>query len=144
MILITLTIVYLLFSHHYTSIITKSTHFSQVNGVLPSLLDHVFLNKNCSYRCGILELDITDHLPTFLNLNYDSVDTNEKIKIQFRLINDSSKISFKNLIENFNWNSIANENADIYTENFISALDNLYCNFFSTKNQIFSRNCHIL
>ena len=132
----------LLFSHHYTPIITKPTHFSQVNGVLPSLLDHIFLNKICSYSCGILELDLTDHLPTFLNLNYDLVDTNEKIKIQFRLINDSTKISFKNLIENFNWNSILNADADIYTENFISALNNLYCKAFPLKTKCINKNRH--
>ena len=132
----------LLFSHHYTSLVTKPTHFSQVDGVLPSLLDHIFLNKICSYSCGILELDLTDHMPTFLHLNYDSVDTNEKTKIQFRLINDSSKITLKNLIENFNWNSIVNSNADIYTENFISTLNNLYCTAFPLKTKFVNKNHH--
>ena len=72
----------------------------------------------------------------FLHLNYDSVDTNEKTKIQVRLINDSSKITLKNLIGNFNWNSIVNSNADIYTENFIYTLNNLYCTAFPLKNKI--------
>ena len=81
----------LLFTHHYLPIITKPTRFSPVSGEAPSLLDHIWINTFFNYECGIVELDITDHLPTFLNFSFEDVHLPEKIEIKFRLVNLHSK-----------------------------------------------------
>ena len=128
----------LLFTHHFSNIITKPTHFSAIDNIAPSLLDHIFLNKFISYSCGIIDLDFTDHLPTYIHLNIDSCSPNNKIKIHFRLINDETKENFKSLVQNFDWQSIVTENSETYAEFFLSQLDKLYQRAFPLKTKLVS------
>ena len=55
----------LLLTHHYFPIITNPTSFSPVSDEAPSLLDHIWINTFFNYECGIVELNLTDHLPIF-------------------------------------------------------------------------------
>ena len=128
----------LLYSHNYFCPINKPTHFSSVDGVAPTLLDHIFINKFFSYNCGIIDLDLTDHLPVYINLKFENISDNSKIKIKFRLIDDESKSVFKAALENFNWTSIVHENANIYAEAFLSKLDEVYRGSFPVKTKIIS------
>ena len=123
----------LLFSHHFNPLITKPTRFPQIEGEQPSCLDHIWVNKYYDLDVGIVNIDITDHLPTFLNIKFDLNQHEEKIKIQFRDINDINKQQFCNLLSNFNWNDIFSQNINLYAENLSATLDNLYCSAFPLK-----------
>ena len=126
------------FANHFSPLITKATRFSPIDNEVPSLLDHIWINKIKQNVSGILNIDITDHLPTFTNLYFKNVNSNDRIKLQFRVINDENKNKFKNLILQFNWNSIKSENADLFTDNFISKLNDLYCSAFPLKTKFVS------
>ena len=39
----------ILFSHHFSQLISRPTRFSQIPGIAPSLLDHIFVNRFCNY-----------------------------------------------------------------------------------------------
>ena len=129
----------LLFSHHFNPLITKPTRFPQIEGEQPSCLDHIWVNKYFDLDVGIVNIDITDHLPTFLNIKFDLNQQEEKIKIQFRVINDINKQKFRNLLSNFNWNDIFSQNINLYAENLSATLDNLYCSAFPLKIKYISK-----
>ena len=128
----------MLFSHHFAPLITKPTRFSPIAIEAPSLLDHIWYNNYIPHKCGIIELDITDHMPTFINLMFVNMSSSSKIKIDFRLINDSTKNIFKNNLESFNWDHIVDDDVDIYMENFTQVLNDLHCKSFPLKSKLIS------
>ena len=125
----------LLYRFHFCPVITKVTRFPMRETETPSLLDHIWINKTCSYVAGILDLDFTDHLPTFLHIKSNKFVSDEKIKIRFRVINDVNKQSLKNALENFNWESIWLDDVELYTDRLIETLDILYCSAFPLKTK---------
>ena len=74
----------------FTYLINKPTRFppNNSNG-LPTLLDRIWTNDILNFTSGILNLDITDHLPTFVLIPVFSVSP-EKIEINFRDHNHSN------------------------------------------------------
>ena len=132
----------ILYSHHFAPLITKPTRFSPIEGEGPSLLDHIWINKFHPNYAGILNIDITDHLPTFVNLKFPSYQSQEKVKIEFREINEFNKIRFQNLLSQTDWNAIKSQNIDSYTENFINKLNVLYCSAFPLKVKYVSSTNH--
>ena len=56
-------------SYFYLPTITKATRFPNVSNYNPSNLDHIWMNKITPYKAGILNIDFTDHLPTFLHFS---------------------------------------------------------------------------
>ncbi len=49
----------------------------QSNSILDKIYSNIFKhNINISFNVGILELDITDHMPTFININIPKTDKN--------------------------------------------------------------------
>ena len=125
----------ILYEKHFTPLISKATRFLPVQGETPSLLDHIWINKLKPNVAGILDIDVTDHLPTFVRIYFDNVNLNDKIKIQFRITNDANKIKFKQLLSQFDWDSIKSNNADLFTDNLIETLNNLYCSAFPKKTK---------
>ena len=128
----------ILYTNHFTPLITKATRFSPIQGEVPSLLDHIWINKLKPNAAGILNIDISDHLPTFVKIYFNSAVSNERVKIQFREINDGNKIKFKHLLSQFNWDSIKSQDADLFTDNLIETLNNLYCSAFPLKTKLIS------
>ena len=59
----------LLFSLHYSPLITKATRFPIREDESPSALDHIWINKFFTHDCRIHEVDLTDHIPTFMRIN---------------------------------------------------------------------------
>ena len=128
-----------LYSNHFIPIITKATHFSEIEGVLPSLLDHIYINKTFSFTCGVLDYKQTDHLPTFINIDLVLMTCEEKIKTQFRLKTEANKIKFTNLFSNFDWNSLPRNNLNSYAECLLNSLNDLYCEAFPLKTKFVKR-----
>ena len=126
----------ILFSHHFVPLITKSTRFPQIEGEIPSCLDHIWINKFYDeIEAGIINIDVSDHLPTFSNIKIHSVQQNEKIKIQFREVNDLHKSTFRNLLANFDWDVIKSQNVNQYADKFSETINKLYCSAFPLKTK---------
>ena len=127
----------ILYAHHFVPLINKPSRYSKIEGVSPTLLDHIFINKIHTNICGLVDFDITDHLPTFVHLKLNNSITQNKRKLQFRLVNDENKRNFQNLLTNFDWDSIRGD-ADSYAENFQNVLNDLYCKAFPMKTKLVS------
>ena len=128
----------LMYSQHYLPLISKPTRFSPVDSEIPSLLDHTWINCHIPQTCGIVELDITDHLPTFLNLISNLDLPSKKIKITFRLQNQTQKDIFKFKLEQFNWSSLKNPDVDTYVQKFLDQINQIFCNSFPLKTKYIS------
>ena len=130
----------LMYSQHYLPLISKATRFSPVDTEVPSLLDHIWINSHSTIPqlCGIVELDITDHLPTFVNLVSNLDLPSKKMKITFRLQNQAQKDIFKFNLEQFNWNSLKSPDVDTYVQNFLDQINLIFCNSFPLKTKYIS------
>ena len=129
----------LLFSHHFNPLITKPTRFPQIEGEVPSLLDHIWINKYFDVDAGIIKLDVSDHLPTYANFKFGTTIKDEKIKIAFRIINDENKLKFEQNLARTNWNIIKSQDVDSYADSFISTLNSIYCSAFPLKIKYISK-----
>ena len=130
----------MLYSNHFLPVITKPTHFSQISNINPSLLDHIWSNKVISYPRGIILMDLTDHLPTYLKIPLETTDVHEKIKISFRVVNELNKMRFRYLVGQFEWDSLKVENVDTYADSLIDKLNGLYRESFPLKTKFISHN----
>ena len=118
----------------FLPVITKPTRYSNsVNTTNPSLLDHIWLNTLNRYECGIMYVDISDHLPVYVRFSVGKV-TNRFLKIKFRLHDREHLNSFVSEIRLIKWNDVLSHNC--FNENvivFSSTINKLYCRFFPVK-----------
>ena len=100
------------------------------------------MNKITPYNAGILNLDFTDHLPTFLHFSLPvkiSKD-NDKIKISLRPYSQQNFDLLVSVIASTNWDEITcSENTNLVTEQFIGKLNELYRKCFPLKIKYLSK-----
>ena len=122
-------------TYHFFPLITNPTRYPPQNNSPPSILDHIWITNPIHISSGIIMSDLTDHLPTFLRLSFEtgSHSDNEKLKTSFRLINPSNKQKFNSMLREVNWDSIMSGNVDEYAQNFIQLLNSIYCKCFPLK-----------
>ena len=127
-------------SYHYISLITRPTRFSPNNLSHPTLLDHIWTNKISLYHSYILEFDFSDHCPTFYKFTIQNLapDPILKTKISFRHYSEENQEKFRNLLESFDWSTIASDNIHMYVLNFSEKLNELYCISFPIKTKFIS------
>jgi hypothetical protein len=96
----------------FLPLITKPTRFPSVNSnAVPSLIDHIWLNTLQQCSSGILLLDITDHLPTFIQIpriNHMS----DKFKLKFRTHSPNEVDNFINRISAVDWQDMLQGDID--------------------------------
>lgn len=125
-------------SKHFLPGILKPTRFSSVDHILPTCLDHIWINNLIPFSSGIISQDITDHLPNFISFKSPSPpDVKNTIKISFR---PYSRIGEDKLMEKFdsiNWNTILS-GTDVNQKflNFNSTINECYCKSFPIKTKI--------
>ena len=93
-------------SYFFVPLVTKPTRFSPIDGVLPSLLDHVwvnFIHPTC--KAAIVLSDQTDHCPIYIEIFNRICSENETIKITFRDHSEENIIRFKECLSNISWDS---------------------------------------
>jgi exonuclease III len=124
--------------HSFLPTITKPTRFPSNNSpVLPSLIDNIFINVLQAYSSGILDSDISDHCPIFINLP-TIANTSNKIKIQFR---DNSTASIANLIDRLSsvdWKVELQGDVNEKVVKFNYIVDELYCQCCPLKTKFIS------
>ena len=119
-------------SINFLSCISRPTRFANNlnNG---TLLDHIWLNFTTEFLSGVLLVDDTDHLPTFIKLPKIS-NPKERIKIEFRLIEENSLEKIADELLNMDWSTaLIAENIDDSFIFFSKFLDSLYCKYCPRK-----------
>ena len=123
-------------SYNFIPVINKPTRFSQ-NAVSSSNLDHIWINSLSNYTSGIINIDISDHLPTFYHsyLPYTNNDLNKKIRIEFRPFSEEKLELLASKFFNTNWDDIMQSYncTDTLMEYFLEKLDYCYCDCFPVK-----------
>ena len=121
-------------SMHFLPKISKPTRFSPIEGINPSLLDHIWINSISDFNVGILASDLTDHCPTFITIPLNTnVSQNEKRKVTFRLHSDENFERFASALEDFDWDSLLSGDLDSDVSSFVEKLNSLYRKHFPIK-----------
>lgn len=122
-----------MYSSHFIPLISKPTHFP-VNSNIPTLLDHIWVNYEMKYTCGVINIDLTDHCPIFLNLSISTnVASSLTKKISFRLVNDENKSKFLHKVANYSWFNLFSSNIENFTLSIVDTLNKFYCQNFPLK-----------
>ena len=125
-------------SLHYFQTITEPTRYPLIDNQSPSLIDHMWYNALSMYNTGVVSFQGTDHLPTYLQIvlpESDNLDKNEFIQIKFRLNTESNRERFSQIIDDFDWASVASDDINMYVDDFIRKLDQMYCSAFPIKTK---------
>ena len=125
-------------SFHLLPIISKPTRFPVITNHSPSLIDHIWTNSSSAKISGIISTDISDHCPIFVLMTFNSINSEEKIKISFRCRSMQNKELFYQKISNFDWNSIQCDNIDEYTQKFLHTINKIFCDCFPIKTKYIS------
>lgn len=145
-------------SHSFLPVITRPTRFDErfsvPDGSDPassppppaiscSNLDHIWLGNMQSYLSGIILIDFTDHLPTFLYFNSEnySYSSDDKICITRRPYSDNNLQLLIDDLSCINWDQLIQSPVDPSTsiEKFSKFLDQSYCKHFPKKVMYISR-----
>ena len=122
-------------SMNFLSVITEPTRFPPGNhqNISPSILDHTWVCKNIISRAGIINIDISDHLPTFIHFNFPISEESLRT-IKFRPFTESNLELLTRKIAAADWHSFLNfSNVNEACIAFITFLDKIYCESFPVK-----------
>ena len=122
-----------MYSLNYISTITKPTRFPSGNSYgTPSLLDQIWISGFTDFMSCIIMNDFTDHLPTYIKLSSikKNCDTCNKVKIEYRLVNDANVNCFVTKLSDYQWENLKHCDVNEYVNNFINTLNSLYCDSF--------------
>ena len=130
-------------SLNYIPIISRPTRFPVGNQRgNESLLDHIYVNFTLPSISGIIQYDISDHLPVFVNVLLPQKHDNLNYKIKFRIFNETNKALFTRRLCNIDWEEIlsADSSVDENFNTFYSTFHDLYNECFPiTTKQVSNR-----
>ena len=114
---------------------------TRVTAATQSLIDHCWINWTEPIDCGVFNVDITDHFPIFVLIPKFKNDNISKMKITFRIKDESSFNRFRNglhdLADNFNVSNLQNASASCSL--FLDKLCAIYNSCFPVKQKWVSR-----
>ena len=122
-----------LYSYNFVPAITKPTRFApDSSDILPTLLDHIWINFFHNNTSGILFSDLSDHACTFIHLPI-ILKSDDKVKISFRCHDEASIQLFRNKLLELNWCDILYGDVSQQVLNFDSVVNEIYCSTFPLK-----------
>ena len=122
----TLNYINLMQSHHFIQTIMQPTRIPPNNTNNPSLLDHIWINSDIHIKSGVLEIDITDHLPAFSLLKLHAIKQNQTHKKVHRIRDENNVNKLKQKLSNFEWRFENFHNIDDKFKYFYDRLNKLY------------------
>ena len=118
-------------SLNYIPIINRPTRFPEGNQTgNESLLDHIYVNFTLPSVSGILQYEITDHLPVFLNILLPQQHTNLSYQIKFRIFSENNRQLFTRNLCTVEWERMLS--ADV-------SVDDNFNNFYNTFQQLYNQ-----
>ena len=130
-----------LYSRCFLPVITKPTRFPNNNlNTRPTTLDHIWTNSLNISSYGILDFDITDHLPSYCLFDIKKTDsTLHKIRIESRPFTESNLQNLICKLQNIDWDiALDHSNVNNSITYFTNTLNNLYLECFPTKVKFLS------
>ena len=124
-------------SHCFIPSITKATRFAPDSQTLASSLDQIWTDSLSCSISGIIDLDITDHCPTFLNFNVPTpLKQDNYFDYTFRPFSIDNRNRLEEKLRDFNWDTILNSNdVDYMLETFSEKINTFYCQCFPKKTK---------
>ena len=122
-------------SFHFFNTIREPTRI--VQNCAPSLLDQCWVNFFNFSVAGILEYDLTDHCPIFINISKVH-KSNPHTKFQFRLHDERKIDEFLCKLAEVRWEFTRTGNVNESVEHFDRVITQLYRETFPVKTKIYS------
>lgn len=114
-------------SYGFQSLINVPTR--AVDNAAVSLLDHILSNLDVPIQTGVVECDVTDHFPVFLQIS----KTNNGPQFEYRSTFDKEK--FIDALSNVSWSSLYSfTDPDAAMEKFISIFTNVVISCTTVKS----------
>ena len=114
-----------MYSMHFKPLINIPTRFPPGDsGTSPSNLDHIWTNRLLESRVGVLEIDFTDHCPTYIHFKSPKLEKkDEGLTLTFRPFSDDNLENLKSKLVETNWDSLLQtDDPDVACTIFISCL----------------------
>ncbi|XP_065650433.1 MATH and LRR domain-containing protein PFE0570w-like [Hydra vulgaris] len=120
----------IIFQNGFIPTINKPTRITKNSA---TLIDQIIINnfKNIKVKTGIFVTDISDHFPVFIISQKSINKISEKKEIKKRIINNTSTMTFMNLLSTTNWETI------LKTKNAQEAYNIFHCIFQDHYNEAF-------
>ena len=123
-------------SHHYMQVISDVTRRGTNSDNNPSIIDLIWINQFTNYNAAVIKTGITDHFTLIIQLPFlCDKNSTEKIKITFRDCSLNFHENFENDLMNFPWNSLKNNDIDVFTNNFVSTLNAIFQKCFPVRTK---------
>ena len=128
-----------MYSKCFLPVITNPTRFSNSNA-RPTTLDHIWTNSLNISSYGILDYDVSDHLPCYCLFDVNATSPGlQKIRIENRPYSDSNLQKLTEKLQNIDWDTLLDfSNLDNCINLFIYTLNKLYSECFPTKVKFIS------
>ena len=97
--------------------ITKST---------ATLIDNIFISQHLhnSFDSSILISDISDHMPSIVNIHDQKLDNTKSLEFKCRSLNEKTKITeLNNLLSVVDWSTLHSNNVDVAFNQFQSKIE---------------------
>ena len=122
-------------SNHLLPLITCPTRVTDRGA---SLIDHVWTNILSETQSGVIEVNVTEYYPILSVFKYYKNDINDKVKIEFRDINDANIGKFKTILNESDWIYIlGNTNSpDNYVSNFLKYFNATFNSCFPLRKKL--------
>ena len=106
------------FEHNILPCITRPT---QITKSTATLIDNIFISQHLhnSFDSCVLISDISDHMPSIVNIHDQKYDNTKSLEFKCRSLNDKSKIAeLNNLLSVVDWSTLHQSDVDIAFNQF--------------------------
>jgi exonuclease III len=119
---------------HFVPAITKATRFSPDTRIVPTLLDHIWINSLDHYLSGIVSIDLTDHCPVFITVSINCEDNvYKKVKVTFRDQSKQNVDNFRSVLGETVWDFDSCTNINDKIDYLGGVLDDCYNRSFPLR-----------
>lgn len=126
------------------SFIPKISLPTRVTNNSATLIDHIFqkISDVPTYQ-GTIPVDITDHYINFISLDLTDPDVSLEKNVTYRVQNEASMNSFKNALNDANWDDVINSsNVDTAYNSFIDIYTKIMNEKLPVRTSKFNRKFH--
>ena len=122
----------------FTNCINLATRFNQTGA---TLIDQIFLNTNLLGKSGVILTDLSDHLPTYISLDFRKSSDKPNNKTMRRIFSKENYDLFRNSLSQLNWESVTElQDTNLAMNQFFSIWEINFDLCFPKKKVVINRN----
>ena len=112
------------FNNNLLPCITRPTRITKASA---TLIDNIFVSQDLhkSFDSGILIHDLSDHMPSILNIHSQKCDNNQPLEFSYRTLNKTSNMKQLNyMLQSIDWNTLNKTDVNIAFRELQTTIEN--------------------